>query len=124
MIGQAIFNLRPGQGYNIDGDVENEQDYKKKTSWLVGTDENNTAIFGKFDSIKNTPTWAEIQAEIKRITPMAEWEEEMKQSDSSMMPRAREHAITKIDKGVADNDEEQKRYDEKIALRAKNPSTV
>jgi len=121
MIANAIINLRPGQGFSIHGDVTNRQEYIDQTQWVVDVDEDRTAIYGE---IENPPTWNEIQEEIKRIMPIHQWKFDMAESDFTMMPRAREHAISKIDNGIADNEAEQKRYDLKIALRKKKPITV
>ena len=80
-----------------------EQQYEKKT----------------LPSLEDQAKWIE-EYKVHGL-PTDEWLRDIAESDRSMMPRAREHAITKIDNGVADNPEEQKRYDAKIALRKSKP---
>jgi len=116
MLSQAIRNLDSSLQFTYTGDIETEDDYKE-IKWVVGKDDIDTAVFGKPDSI---PTWSEVVAEMDRIKPTIEWEQKMAASDS-LMSRDREYAITRLDDGVADNSEEQTRYNAKIALRATKP---
>jgi len=116
MISQALLNLNSDLRFTINGDIKTDKDYAK-IKWIVGKDKTGTASFGMPSSI---PTFAEVQAEIKRISPMIEWKNKMRGSDF-IMSRDREHAITRMDNGVADNMEEQERYNQKIALRGAKP---
>lgn len=118
MISQALKNLNSDLRFSFSGKIESAKDYEKIT-WYNGVDEKtNTVIPGRPDSI---PTWLQVQQETTKIKPWIEWKYVMIKSDS-IMTRAREHAITRIDNGVADNKEEQIRYDKKIALRATKPA--
>jgi len=70
-------------------------------------------------SKENQDSWIE-EYEANGL-PSDQWKEKMVKSDLTMMTREREGFITKIDNGVADNKEEQDRYNAKIALRHDKP---
>jgi len=100
---------------NIDGLNYIEQD----VPMLCAHGEKQQYEKSSLPSLEDQTKWIE-EYKIHGL-PLVEWKQKIVESDRTMMPRAREHTITKIDNGVADNEEEQKRYDAKIALRNHRP---
>lgn len=119
MIVEALLNLDPKLRFCFAGRINTEEDYKNIT-WYTSVDKDNTAVPG-IPAPDSIPSWPEVEAEINRITPLAEWKVKMRQSDLTLMQRPREDFITSVEKGTADSDEEQKRYDAKITLRIAKP---
>jgi len=102
-------------------DVEGINYTEQSIPCLCGKGEKQEYTRGLLPSLEDQKKWVEEYREYG--LPMAEWKRKMRKSDS-FMSRVREHTITKIDNGVADNEEEQKRYDAKVALRSEKPSQI
>lgn len=74
-------------------------------------------------------TQAEVQSAVNAhrtkmdlAFPLQKWERDIKQSDSTMIPRWLEDHITSDHGGVAGNVNLQAKYDAKVALRNSKPS--
>ena len=101
-IGSAIIAINPSAKV-----VVWDEDYDQ-INW------NDTPVISKSD----------IQAkmeELKAEKPMNDWKNTMNESDSSILPRWMEDHIESEHSGVAGSPALQKRYDDKVALRATKP---
>lgn len=133
MIGNAIVWKFPGQDFICREDSSNQKDIlcffpagieginyvEQLIPTLCAHGEKQKYEKELLPSLEDQAKWIE-EYKVYGL-PMVEWKRDIAESDRTMMPRSREHLITKIDNGIADNEEEQKRYDAKISLRATKP---